>query len=281
MPIRPASAAAQVGYSVSTAAERLGMPTATLRTWNRRYGIGPSQRHPRQHRLYTDADLVVLARMRELIGSGATAAGAAAAVRGTVIALGDTAALLDAAFALAAERVCDLLERHIRAYGVIETWDRLCRPAFSDVLTRQLRGESCVDVEHLLSWCVLATLHRAAPPTPDFGDTPRILACTSGETHSLPMEVLRVALAERGTGARMLGPDVPTAALADTLGRVPRGAAVMLWSQRESTASTSAVRACTSAGAAVYVGGPGWNGVTLPGAVARIADLTEAVDRLT
>ncbi|MEV6279329.1 MerR family transcriptional regulator [Nocardia sp. NPDC051832] len=279
MPDGPKPTSEHAGYSVRVVAERLGIPTATLRSWNRRYRIGPHQERPGSHRLYTEADIAVLTRMVDLINAGATAAGAAATARGPALRLGDKAALLTAAFALESWSVCALLESHLRDYGVVDTWDRLCRPAFADIVDRQLGGEGCVDVEHLLSWCITATLHRAAPPP---GTPPRalVLACTSGETHALPIEVLRAALAERGVGAHMLGPDVPTPALRDTLVRLAAPATVLLWSQQEATALTSALRVCADANATVYVGGPGWDSLILPGDVHRIDSLGAAVEQL-
>ncbi|WP_067814608.1 MerR family transcriptional regulator [Nocardia inohanensis] len=281
MPHRSLSVPAQAGYPVGTVAERLGIPTPTLRSWNRRYGIGPEQGRPGQHRLYSEADLALLTRMLELIRAGSSPAAAAAAVRGPTLERLDTAALLDAAFALDTPAVCELLAEHVRVHGVVDTWDRLCRPAFADIVTRQLGGEGCVDVEHLLSWCITTTMHRAAPPLPTRVTAPLVLACTSGETHSLPMEVLRAALAEHGTGAHMLGPDVPTSALRETLSRTSGRASVVLWSQQESTALTSAVRACLDVDARVYLGGPGWETLLLPTPVVRLTGLAEAVEQLT
>ncbi len=265
------------GYTVRAVAERLGIPTATLRSWNRRYRIGPAQDRPGRHRLYSETDIAVLERMLALIQGGASPAGAAAAARGPALGLGDRDALLAAAFALETGTVSALVESHLRAYGVVDTWERLCRPAFADIVARQGGGEGCVDVEHLLSWCVAAAMQRTNPPV---GPASAVLACTSGETHALPLDVLRAALAERGVGARMLGPDVPTAALVDALARPAKPAAVLLWSQRESTALTSAVRACLAAGARVFAGGPGWDDVILPDAAERVESLAAAVDRL-
>ncbi|MEV0246601.1 MerR family transcriptional regulator [Nocardia sp. NPDC050712] len=278
MPDRSNPSSELAGYPVRAAAERLGIPTATLRSWTRRYNVGPQPERPGRHRLYTEADIAVLTRMVELIKAGATPAGAAVTARGPALPLGDKVALLTAAFALESRSVCALLESHLRDYGVIDTWERLCRPAFADIVARQLGGEGCVDVEHLLSWCITAALHRAAPP-PSVPPIPLVLACTSGETHALPVEVLRAALAERGVGAHMLGPDVPTAALGDTLARLTGPAAVLLWSQQEATALTSALRSCADAGATVYVAGPGWDTLILPGVATRIATLEEAVER--
>ncbi|WP_336086102.1 MerR family transcriptional regulator [Nocardia sp. SSK8] len=265
------------GYTVRAVAERLGIPTATLRSWNRRYAIGPAQDRPGRHRLYTEADIALLERMITLIHGGASAAGAAAAVRGPAVLAGDRTALLRAAFALDSFAAVGVVEAHARAYGVIRTWDELCRPAFADIVARQGAGEECIDVEHLLSWAIAAVMQRVRAVS---ADRAVLLACTGGETHSLPLEVLRAALAEHGVGARMLGPDVPTVALAGALARTGESGALLLWSQRESTALTSAVLAGMAAGARVLVGGPGWDAVLLPSAVVRIGALADAVEAL-
>ncbi|WP_378733459.1 MerR family transcriptional regulator [Nocardia brasiliensis] len=281
MPAGSAPAPDAAGYTVRAVAERLGIPTATLRSWNRRYNIGPPQHRPGKHRLYTETDIALLGRMLTLIKEGASPAGAAAAVRGPVPVLGDRFPLLAAAFALETRAVTNYLEAHFRAYGVVQTWDRLCRPAFADIVARQGAGERCIDVEHLLSWCITSVLHRTNPPPDAPVATPVVLACTSGETHALPLEVLRAALAECDVDAHMLGADVPTSALTDSLARHDRPASVVLWSQQESTALTSAVRACLDAGSRVFVGGPGWDSVILPDAAERVASLLDAVDHLS
>ncbi|MBH0775647.1 MerR family transcriptional regulator [Nocardia bovistercoris] len=281
MPAGSAPVSDAAGFTVRAVAERLGIPTATLRSWNRRYNIGPPQDRPGKHRLYSERDIALLGQMVTLIRDGATPAGAAAAVRGPLPVRGDRITLLDAAFALDTTTVSGLLTAHVRDYGVVATWDELCRPAFADIIARQFGGEGCIDVEHLLSWCVTSILHRTVPPPDLPAHASILLACTSGETHALPLEVLRAALAERGVGARMLGADVPTTALLDALARHADPTSVVLWSQQESTALTSAARACAGARAAVFVGGPGWDEVILPERVTRLTSLVEATDRLT
>ncbi|TQM32452.1 MerR family transcriptional regulator [Nocardia bhagyanarayanae] len=281
--LRPADLPPDVhGYSVRAVADRLGIPTATLRSWNRRYDIGPS-REPGKHRRYGESDIAALRRMLALIRAGASPAGAAAVVterRRTTATRGDWESLLTAAFALDAEALPALLDEHLIAYGVVDTWNMLCRPAFAAIVARQLAGEACVDVEHLLSWSTTAILHSYVPPTTPTKAQAAVLACTGGETHVLPLEILRAALAERGLRAWMLGADVPTAALADALARTDRRPDAVLWSQHESTALMSAVRACAAAGARVFVGGPGWDSVVLPAHATPVTTLADAVDRI-
>ncbi|MBB5911438.1 DNA-binding transcriptional MerR regulator [Nocardia transvalensis] len=279
MPARSAPES-DVGYTVRAVADRLGIPTATLRSWNHRYDIGPPRHRPGAHRLYTEADIAQVARMLDLIRAGASPAGAAAAVRAPAVDHGDRGPLLTAAFTSDAAMVSELLTAHFRAHGVADTWNTLCRPAFADIVAQQLEGVGCIDVEHLLSWCITSVLQRVAPPPMVTGAPGVVLACTSGETHSLPLEVLRAALAERGVGSLMLGPDVPTGALTDALARRAEPTSVVLWSQQESTALASAVRACVTARARVLVGGPGWDAVLLPEAVIQVGSLRAAVDLL-
>ena len=65
-------------------ARALGVSPNTLRTWDRRYGLGPSAREDGRHRRYSDGDARRLRRMVALTGSGMSTAAAAAAARGEV-----------------------------------------------------------------------------------------------------------------------------------------------------------------------------------------------------
>ena len=67
------------GITVAAVARRLGVAPATLRTWDRRYGLGPSSHEAGSHRRYTREDLARLDHMRRLIISGVPPAEAAQA----------------------------------------------------------------------------------------------------------------------------------------------------------------------------------------------------------
>jgi DNA-binding transcriptional MerR regulator/methanogenic corrinoid protein MtbC1 len=75
--------------TVAAVARRLGVAPSTLRTWDRRYGLGPSAHTAGSHRRYSAQDLARLVVMRRLTGEGvppseaaqiANAASAASAV---------------------------------------------------------------------------------------------------------------------------------------------------------------------------------------------------------
>jgi MerR family transcriptional regulator, light-induced transcriptional regulator len=264
-------------YPVRAVADRVGVPIATLRSWNQRYGIGPADHSPGRHRLYSEADIALVQQMRRLIGRGANPGSVArAALDSMVPAPADTDALLGAAFELDVFQAGGLLDRHLRRYGVIDTWDQLIRPAISAIAARQADGESCIDVEHALSWTVSRSLQQLPITAPD-GSASTVLACSEGDEHTLALEALRAALGERGLAAVMLGADVPAAALTDAVARIAIPTTVVLWAQSGRTADVATVRAVLAARARLLLGGPGWKSVRLPSKATRVESLGAAV----
>jgi DNA-binding transcriptional MerR regulator len=206
-------------------------------------------------------------------------------------------------------QIIELLRAAIARHGVAEAWERVIEPALRAVGRKWTEsGGRYVEVEHLLSWCVTVALHSltaaasssgvstsgvsapgvSAPvpaPTPTPTSTPVaagrvvLLACAPDEWHSLPLEVLRTALAERGTPVCMLGPAVPADALRSAVGRLDP-AAVIVWSQSAATANPARLpRPADPARCRVHPAGPGWAAVAGPalrGAV--LTTLTGALD---
>lgn len=67
------------GLAVAAVARRLGVAPATLRTWDRRYGLGPTEHRAGSHRRYTDDDVARLLVMRRLTLEGVAPVDAAKA----------------------------------------------------------------------------------------------------------------------------------------------------------------------------------------------------------
>ncbi|AYF79240.1 MerR family transcriptional regulator [Nocardia yunnanensis] len=271
--------AALTEYTVGAVARLLDVPVATLRSWNLRYGIGPRQHRPGRTRYYTRGDLEVVLRMAALIRAGATPASAARAARVLLEpapAPGDVGPLLAAAERMDVATLTGLVSAHLAHHGVCDTWNRLCRPAFERIVERQDAGEGYIDVEHLLSWAVATSLHRGLPPLT--AREPRVLlACVEGEQHSLPLEVLRAALAEHRCAALLLGANLPMSALADALARRPRGCVVVLWAQRATTARVDQLEMAEGLGATVMPAGPGWPDIEAVGGRTQLSSLEDAV----
>ena len=300
--------------TVATVAHRLGVAPATLRTWARRYGLGPGEHTAGTHRRYADADVARLQTMRRLTLEGVppgeaarvalaqpllpTAgrddaplpdreghlAGRRGGPGGRVLALpgadGVVRGLGRAALALDAHAVTGLVREEVRRSGVLHTWDHVLRPVLVAVGARWAATGEGVEVEHLLSDCTIAVLREIAASAPEpAGRRPVLLSCAPDEHHALPLHALAAGLAERGVGVRTLGPAMPATALSAAVRRTGP-AALFVWSQLPGTAAAAALEALpvTRPPTAVVVGGPGWVPDRLPRRVTVAADLPHALD---
>ena len=79
----PDRAPEQAGLSTGAVARRLGVAPTTLRSWDRRYGLGPTVREGGRHRRWSPWDIAVLEHMCRLTASGVPPAEAARQARGT------------------------------------------------------------------------------------------------------------------------------------------------------------------------------------------------------
>jgi hypothetical protein len=307
-PPPPAVSSGEPRLTVAAAARRLGIAPATLRTWERRYGIGPSEHAPGRHRRYAPADIARLELMQRALVRGASpadaaryaltaeepsggpvpdvaSAGPAQRTRTGGGALRLSAAgrvargLGRAALALDGPTVTGLLAESVAADGVEATWDEVVRPVLGAIGERWAHSGAGVEVEHLVSECVLAVFgahRRAAPPATDA--RPVLLAAMPGELHTLPIVALAATLAHRGVAHRYLGADLPVDAL---LAAVRRTApvAVVLWAHVAQTADPGVLDALphTRPASRTFAAGPGWSDVTLPARAERLDSLGHAV----
>lgn len=292
--------------SVAAAARRLGVAPDTLRTWDRRYGLGPSERTAGARRRYSPNDVARLEVMRRLTQQGFPAQEAARAAlrlmmpvpselserpdQGEPASPGRQAApstgrgLMRAALALDAAGMSVIVEQEIERRGVVPTWDGLVVPVLNAVGYRwEVRGQG-VEIEHLLSETVLACLRDATrrlrgqdSPAP-LNSRPVLAACTAAEEHSLPLFALAAALAERQVEVRVLGARVPEQALTAAVRRCGP-AAVLVWSQDRSAGCAKSLSKLVAVrpSPVVLAGGPGWQD-PLPGCVRRVDSLAEAVE---
>jgi transposase-like protein len=327
--------------TVSGAARRLGIAPATLRTWDRRYGIGPTGHARGRHRRYSADDMARLEVMQRALMQGAAPAEAARYARTVALPLGEAAVKIDAALTDGTAAVADapaplrmapvevgpptpvvrrarggggatlrmpgagararglgraalamdstavqrLVEESIAADGLVATWDEVARPVLAAVGERWATTGRGVEVEHLLSQCLVAVFVRVA----GFADAPAapqpvrpvLLAAMPTELHVVPLAVLAALLAERGVGCRSLGAALPADALAAAVRRTAP-AAVVLWSQLPSTADLGVVIGLpvTRPRCRTFVAGPGWDGAALPAGVGVLGSLVDAGDRI-
>ncbi|MER7850747.1 MerR family transcriptional regulator [Kitasatospora sp. NPDC096077] len=313
------TAPAPAGLTTGALARRLGVSPATVRSWERRYGIGPAHRAPGRHRRWEPDDVAVLEEMCRLTARGVNPAEAAraalAAAAGTAPALPaarngaedvngpasggnslpvgtvrpECRGLARAAVRLDAPELARILGRSVDELGVVVAWTEVMVPALRAVGRKwAVEGERYVEVEHLLSWHVAAALRRAADRAEPPAGPAALLAGMPGELHALALEALAAVMAERGLPFRMFGPALPSGALLEAVRRTGPPV-VLLWSQLARTADRELVaRVVRTAWGphgvrvqpVVLVAGPGWAGPRRPPGTLRPRDLGGAVDLL-
>ncbi|WP_049573493.1 MerR family transcriptional regulator [Nocardiopsis sp. SBT366] len=305
--------------SPGAAARLLGVAPTTLRSWDRRYGIGPRERSPGGHRRYSPADIARLRELCRLVGEGVPSAEAArridsatrtatvpeprAASPGGPVSLSTVAVpareqehtptlqgVARAAMRMDSDLVEHLLQAAVERNGTVATWEDLAMPLLYGMGRRWEDTQRYVEVEHLLSWSVSSVLRRvpAPPSAPGPHVRPVVLACVPHEMHSLPVEALAASLREAGLAHRVLGPCTPTDATVRTVARIgPR--AVVLWchTSGEHDAETLVATARATVRApertALYTAGPGWRdaGDALRFADGHLGSLAEGVRMLS
>ncbi|MFC4500983.1 MULTISPECIES: MerR family transcriptional regulator [Streptomyces] len=164
-------------------ARRLGVAPTTLRSWDRRYGIGPAVRDDGRHRRWRPADVAVLEAMCRLTSAGVPPAEAARAARegaagpvrvvqgrsGALPLGGDVRqecrGLARAAVRLDAPAVAGQLTAAVERHGLTTAWQEVMAPTLHAVGRKWASsGDRYVEVEHLLSWHVSTTLRCATRP---------------------------------------------------------------------------------------------------------------------
>lgn len=298
-------------YTVAVVARRLGVAAATLRTWDRRYGLGPSAHQAGAHRRYSLEDLARLESMRRMVNAGVPACDAARIAAeaeisqlpqiqyiddltnsvmvqsvitksvnlesGTAIAKG----LIRAASSLDSVACHAIITRSIQTRGVIKTWNDVIAPVLIAVGEKWETTNRGIEVEHVLSdQITLAFMQVSSSLSDAINARPVLLACAADDMHSLPLYAVAAGLAEKRISSRNLGARVPHEALVSSMERIGPSA-VLVWSQTLDNAESVRLAGLPHLrpAAKIFAGGPGWQ-APLPQGVTKVSSLSEAVNFL-
>jgi DNA-binding transcriptional MerR regulator len=260
--------------TVAAVARRLGVAPATLRTWDRRYGLGPSTHEAGEHRRYCPGDLAKLTLMRRLITTGVAPCDAAEKARehtgsisiekivdGFEVREDLVESLHRASKSLDKLFVETLLRKDIADHGVIASWTEVIVPLLFLVGDEWEADGSGIEVEHMLTEIIKRILREGVSEIKNpVNAHPVLLAAVGEEMHSLALHALAAALAEKQIETFFLGARTPLEAIS---GMVKRAAppAVFLWAQLSKNCDPKFFEELPAVRPAprVIVGGPGWD----------------------
>ncbi len=276
--------------TVAAVARRLGIAPATLRTWDRRYGLGPTDHAEGAHRKYGPRDVARLMVMRRLIASGVSASDAAetalehkggATLRVTEWKFEERSDLVNAiyrsAVALDREFIASSLTKDIKKNGVIRTWQEVIVPVLIMVGDDWAKSGEGIEVEHLLTEIITNVMREKTNVTSQhINARPVLLASVGEEMHSLALHALAAALSEKKIDSFFLGSRTPLEALSAVVTR-SAPPAIFLWAQLPVNAKPKFFNDLPSVRPAprVVLGGPGWNAKDCS-KVAMVHDLPSA-----
>lgn len=240
---------------------RTGVPEVTLRAWERRYGVLDPERSDGGYRLYSQADERRVLSMQAHISRGIAAAEAArlaTAESGLIAVPADPEALrtelLGAVTAFDASRA-DAMLRGAFALGAAEGIRDVLMPALREIGERWVRGEMTIAHEHFASHLVERSLMQRASGWESGPGELALLACPSGERHTLALLAFGVVLAEQGWRIAYLGADTPLRTLADAAASMdPRVVVLAAMHETRLTDNATAIEALAARHRVVLAG---------------------------
>lgn len=261
---------------MAAVARRIGVAPATLRTWDRRYGLGPSEHVEGEHRRYCPQDLARLTMMRRLIVAGLAPAEAAeqarncksavkveTLVKGFEVREEVVEAIYKALQGFDKAFIEKTLDHEIDTYGVEGAWSDVIVPTLFLIGQEWEINQSGIEIEHLFSEILKRTMHnRVVELKKPINARPVLLAAVGEELHSLPLYALAAALCERNIDTYVLGARTPLSALSAMITRCAPPA-IFMWAQLPKNAESKywneipAIRPAPR----IVVGGPGWDAI--------------------
>ncbi|MDO5048748.1 MAG: MerR family transcriptional regulator [Actinomycetaceae bacterium] len=206
--------------AIAAVAERIGVSASTIRTWERRYGLGPAKREPGKRRRYEPEEVAMLENMVRLVREGVSPSDAARTIleSNDVLAGSECEFTVDQLVEQARQNDLAGLQRNldvlISRTGLLRTWTEFISPALRysyyppggdlpGYAPRALIKQATLSV--LREIAVQADEHAATAP-----DACSVLiVCDSNR--ELHAHVIGVSLQWEGVPARILPVTAPSA----------------------------------------------------------------------
>ncbi|HZB07363.1 MAG TPA: MerR family transcriptional regulator [Thermoleophilaceae bacterium] len=210
---------------------RVGISADVLRAWEKRYGVLKPSRTEGGYRLYSEHDEWRVRLMQQKLWSGLSAAEAAREVarmdEDSELPDGSTETPSELAHRLGEalesfdeETAHELIDRLLGLHGLDRAIRDALLPYLRDLGARWARREISVAQEHFASRLIEARLLALARGWNRGPGRRAVLACPSGEQHTLPLVCFGLILRNRGWRNVYLGADTPPSTVhmaADTI----------------------------------------------------------------
>ena len=243
---------------------RTGVPEASLRAWERRYGLLEPDRSPGGFRLYADEDVERVGAMQAHLARGVAASDAARLALGDARTGGDTAptqalaadllAAFEALDDVSAQATLDRVFSLLSVEGAVRD---VLLPVMAAVAADWEDDEAVIAREHFATNLVRSRLLGLARGW-DLGGGPRaLLACAPEELHDLGLIAFGLALRERGWRITYLGASTPLGTIAEAAALVDPALVVVSASTPERFTGADAALRAISTQRRLGVGGPG------------------------
>jgi DNA-binding transcriptional MerR regulator len=223
-----------MSYWIKTVAEMTDIPKNTLIAWERRYGFVQPRRTDSGYRVYSDADVDLLRRAKELLDGGyriSEVVGLLTRKTSPPVQLGSgpewepgmtkiRVALLRALLVFDSA-AADRLLHHLVAVPLETRLDQIYMPLIQETGRLWEEGEATIVQEHFISaWCreqILAMSRVVEPTAPHAPEA--ICATPAGEPHEFGLLGAAFRLANVGYRVLYLGVDVPVEQLLSLVAR--------------------------------------------------------------
>jgi len=287
-----------LGLTVAAVARRLGVAPATLRTWDRRYGLGPSKHNAGDHRRYSQEDLARLTYMRRLVIAGVSPFDAAKRAlsqtpqmspelieQDRVVRDDLVEVLWRATQSFDDQYIETVVRKEINTSGVVLTWEQVLIPllalAGEEWENSEKNTNAVIAAEHFIVDIIRRLfIERQIKLKEAINERPVLLASVSRERHTLPLSVAAAALAEKNIRCQSLGGETPAEVIAAVFKKVAPPA-IFIWAQIPENVDGDFVEKLPVLRPAprIVLAGPGWLGREIP-KTTLCEDLTSVLEEI-
>jgi len=231
-------------YNIKAVAEATGLPAATLRAWERRYGALSPGRTSSGYRLYSERDIAVLRWLKARVDEGVSISQAIEllshererprhqTVRGLEDHFGSLSrtrqVLLEALLQYDEARADEILEQAFAAYGLEGASERIITPAMVQIGEGWHKGHVSATAEHFASSYLRRKLDSVINAAPRHEGGPLVvLGCAPNDWHELGLLLVYLFLRRRGHDVLYLGQNMPVTQFVEEMQKL-RPALVMI-----------------------------------------------------